>query len=71
MYYGNYHLRRWTKSAIECYARGCVCQGCPIYESFFQDKPRGCQMKFAVIASVRKFGILDSMKKENKEIIEE
>ena len=25
-------LRRWTQSAEDCYFRGCVCSGCPIFE---------------------------------------
>lgn len=35
----NYDIRRWTKSAIDCYMRGCVCQGCPIYELVFAQNP--------------------------------
>ena len=54
----NYHItvRRWTESAIDCYKRGCVCEGCPIYEQYFKGSKRRCQMKAAVIESVRLFG---------------
>lgn len=61
----------WTKTAIDCYMRGCVCQDCPIYEQVFKYIPMECQMKSAVIASVRKLGILDSMKKGINEVIKE
>lgn len=66
----NYDIRRWTKGAIECYMRGCVCEGCPVYEQIFKYYPRGCQMKAAVIATVRKFGITDSMTRK-RNILEE
>lgn len=51
----DYDIRRWTRGAIDCYMRGCICQDCPIYELIFRHYPRGCQMKYAVIATVRKF----------------
>lgn len=76
-----YDIRRWTRDAIDCYMRGCICSGhtsngvdgqlsktftpCPIYEQIFSHYPRGCRMKYAVIATVRKFGILDSMKRND------
>lgn len=46
------HLTRWTESAIDCYERGCVCNGC------FMTKilETRCLMKSTVIALVRKFG---------------
>lgn len=47
--------RRWTRSAVECYERGCICQGC-FYKTFFTDKKQKCQMKCAVIKSVRLMG---------------
>lgn len=42
----------WTRSAIECYERGCVCSGCLVYEQIGKD----CHMKASVIELVRKFG---------------
>lgn len=45
-------LRRWTQSARDCYFRGCICSGCPIYE-ILETK---CRMKQTVLELVRKFG---------------
>jgi hypothetical protein len=45
----------WTNAAIDCYKRGCVCSGC-YFENFFTDEHQKCQMKFAVIELVKKFG---------------
>lgn len=83
----DYDIRRWTRGAIDCYMRGCICTGhtlygvdgqlsktftpCPIYELIFRHYPRGCQMKYAVIATVRKFGILGSMERKTEEITKE
>lgn len=52
----NFTVNRWTSTAIDCYKRGCVCKGCPIYEQFFQNTHEKCQMKRAVLESVRLFG---------------
>ena len=67
----DYDIRRWTRGAIDCYMRGCICQDCPIYELIFRHYPRGRQMKYAVIATVRKFGILGSMERKTGEITKE
>ena len=48
--------QRWTLSAIECYKRGCVCDGC-FYQYFFKGPNRKCQMKGSVIELVKEFGI--------------
>ena len=60
--------KRWTRSAIECYDRGCICfatpvfggvdahlkgvQPCPIRKNY----SFRCQMKAAVLYLCRKFG---------------
>ena len=62
------NYKRWTKSAVECYDRHCICfpvqgtggvdahlqnvQPCPIYENYSFP----CQMKRAVFYLYRKFG---------------
>lgn len=61
-------LRRWTRAAIDCYKRGCVCQGC-YFQTFFSDKKQLCRMKSAVIESVRLFGQPTGV--EEKTIIQE
>ncbi len=45
-------VRRWTKSSIECYNRGCRCKGC-IYTKILSSP---CMMKKTVIELVKKFG---------------
>ena len=49
--------RRWSESAIMCYKRGCVCNGC-FYEEFFRNSGTKvkCQMKAAVIELMRTIG---------------
>jgi hypothetical protein len=49
-------VRRWTKAAVDCYQRGCVCQGC-YYSDFFRGSPQRCQMKATVLELVRVLGI--------------
>ena len=44
----NTSVRRWTNIAIDCYSRGCVCNGC-FYHTFFKDSPQRCQMKSTVL----------------------
>lgn len=44
--------RSWSKSAIECYQRGCICYECPT-QALFAEK---CKMKEAVLSLVRQFG---------------
>ena len=52
--------KRWTDTAIECYLRGCICEGC-LMKYFFDNaaeekyKPK-CQMKRAVIQLVKNYG---------------
>lgn len=46
----NFH--KWTRSAKECYERGCICKGCLINEQM-EEK---CQMKYTVIDLVKKYG---------------
>lgn len=45
--------RRWTRDAINCYNRGCVCKGC-ILNDIMQGR---CRMKQSVIELVRLIGI--------------
>lgn len=54
----SYHIavKRWTDLAKACYKRGCVCNGCPINEQYFKNSKKKCQMKNAVLESVRLFG---------------
>lgn len=56
--------RRWNPTAEDCYRRGCVCEGCYIYELYFKPYGAKCQMKYAVMELVRKFGIPDKLNKE-------
>ena len=58
-------IHRWTQSAKECYIRGCVCKGCPIYELYFKHSNENCRMKNAVLESVRKLGITEDMKRND------
>lgn len=64
---GYLNVRRWNKTAEDCYILGCNCSKCPIYEIYFKDKPQKCFMKYAVWEMVRKFGIPDNLKKTKKE----
>ena len=61
----NYSIRRWNTTAKECYKRGCVCSGCPIYESFFKFKNKKCLMKSAVLEMVRIFGITNDLRRND------
>lgn len=45
-------LRRWTKAAVYCYERGCLCRDC-FYKNIMESE---CQMKDTVLALYRKFG---------------
>ena len=48
-------VRYWTTDAVNCYKRGCICEGCPIREMV---KSLGrCQMKVTVLELVRIHGI--------------
>lgn len=48
-------VRRWTNTALECYKRGCVCEGC-FYTDFFNGTAQKCQMKASVLELVRVLG---------------
>ena len=48
-------VRRWTQTAIECYKRGCNCEGC-FYRDFFSGSSQKCQMKASVLELVRVIG---------------
>ena len=45
-------ISRWTIDAINCYKRGCVCEGCPI-QNLISSK---CFMKASVIELVKVLG---------------
>lgn len=47
-------LRRWTRSAIECYKIGCVCSKC--YIPKLLESLKKCNMKPYVLESVKIFG---------------
>ncbi len=51
-------VRRWTTTAIECYKRGCKCEGC-FYNDFFSGTYQKCQMKASVLELVRVIGTPD------------
>lgn len=51
-------VRRWTSTAVDCYKRGCVCQGC-FYSEFFSGSSQKCQMKATVLELVRVLGTPD------------
>lgn len=48
-------VRRWTTTALECYKRGCTCEGC-FYADFFSESAQRCQMKASVLELVRVLG---------------
>lgn len=52
--------RRWTIAAIDCYKRGCNCQGC-FYNNFLSGNAK-CQMKAAVLELVRVLGRPEGIK---------
>ena len=45
--------RKWSKIAIECLNRGCVCDGCHI-QDIMESK---CRLKYTVIELVKKWGM--------------
>lgn len=51
-------VRRWTSTALECYKRGCSCNGC-FYSAFFSGSNQRCQMKATVLELVRVLGTPD------------
>ena len=48
-------VRRWTTTAMECYKRGCNCEGC-FYTYFFGKSSQKLQMKASVLELVRVLG---------------
>ena len=60
-------LPYWTHSAIYCYLRGCVCQGC-IYKDLLESSQ--CKMKIGVLLLVAKFGIPTNERMEKYHIDE-
>ena len=48
-------VRRWTPTALDCYKRGCNCEGC-FYKDFFSGSSQKCQMKASVLELVRVLG---------------
>ena len=57
-------LRRWTKSAIDCYNRGCVCKGCE-YQKILSCH---CRMKLTVLELVRLLGKPENIKHTAEDI---
>lgn len=51
-------VRRWTPTALDCYKRGCNCEGC-FYKDFFSGSSQKCQMKASVLELVRVLGTPD------------
>lgn len=49
--------RRWTRGAVECYNRSCICEGCPVKDILSSE----CRMKYAVISLVRTNGLPPSI----------
>lgn len=47
------NLLRWTRQAVECYERGCVCEGCSIKK---ETSIKNCKMKACVLELAKKFG---------------
>lgn len=49
-------LERWSTDAVNCYKRGCICEGCPIKE-IVTSLNNKCQMKASVLKLVKRYGI--------------
>jgi hypothetical protein len=47
--------QKWSESAIDCYKRNMICEGCRNYE-IFAGREENCQMKNVVLALYRKLG---------------
>lgn len=58
---GNSSVNYWTPSAIDCYERGCICNGCPMYELI----GKKCRMKSSVLELVRKFRVPEGVNRGN------
>ena len=54
--------RRWTQTAIECYERGCTCEGCILNGVFESQEFNKCKMKATVLELVRVFGTPEGIK---------
>ena len=48
-------IRYWTEDAINCYERGCICEGCLMKKMI--TSLNKCQMKASVLELVRIHGI--------------
>lgn len=60
---GKNKVYRWTQDAVECYKRGCNCNGC-FFENYFTNSDyrypkykQKCRMKYSVLELVRIIGI--------------
>ena len=65
-------FKRWTSQAIDCYRRGCRCQGC-----ILSDLESKCSMKLTVRELVRRYGAppeyegyIDGLTKRQNQVIE-
>jgi len=64
--------RRWTRGAVECYNRSCICEGCPVKDILSSE----CQMKYAVISLVRTQGLppknrnIENKRQENQKLLD-
>lgn len=47
--------KKWNDTTIMCYKRGCYCYGCEFSRLFGKDNK--CQVKAAVLESVRVLGV--------------
>lgn len=56
-------IERWSVDAINCYKRGCICEGCPI-KNLISSK---CFMKSTVIELVKKLGAPKEMAYKSSE----
>lgn len=61
---------KWTVGAIQCYKRGCNCEGCFITKTYVETLYYRCAMKYCVRKLIEKYGlpanlITDNITKEN------
>lgn len=49
-------IRNWSRSALDCYKRGCKCSGCFYYETYFKTNGLKCNMKASVLELIRRYG---------------
>lgn len=59
-------VRRWTIDALDCYKRGCICEGC-FFDDFFRNggTRQKCQMKAAVLELVRVVGVPEGLQRND------